>query len=481
MGTYIFIIILLLLGYTFFRAAMVKKPEIPEVDEQTAPEVDVNAVAERLSQAVRKKTVSYPDISKIDWKPYQEFIDLLAKNYPLVHQNLELELVNDYGLIYHFRGSNNSLKPALLISHYDVVPVEKSTLDQWEHPPFDGVIADGFVWGRGTMDMKFHLISSLEAVEMLLKNGFTPQRDIYLAFGQDEETMGERGAATMAALFDERGMEFEFVLDEGGCITEDGFSMLNQPLALIGIAEKGLASVRITVDGTGGHAAMPPRNTAVGTLAKIVTNLEKKQFGLRICKPVRQQFETIGSVLPFYFRILTANLGLFGSVFKRLMAISNVGNAMMRTTTAATMFEGSMAHNVLPPKASAVVNFRLLPGETVEDVVHHIKTAAGNQDVKIEPLMANDPSIVSPIESEGFKRVKDCIYQSFPGVLVTPYLMMAATDSRRYQNVCSNIYRFSPMQIRQSDLDRIHNVNERISLQNIERSVQFFYRLIKDL
>ncbi len=481
MGITIIIILLGLLAVLCFRAATVKKPAVQAASQQALAKIDVEKVGERLSQAIQKKTISNTDLSKIDWQPYQEFIDLLVEKYPGVHKKAERELVNDYGLIYRFKGQNSGLKPALMIAHFDVVPVEQSTADQWEQPPFDGVIADGFIWGRGSMDMKVHLLSTLEAMEMLLADGFTPERDIYLAFGHDEETRGDLGAIAIARLFKERDIEFDFVLDEGGGVIQGAFPMLKKPMATVGIAEKGITSIRITVEGTGGHASMPPKNTAVGALSRIITDLERQQFGLRITGPVKEQFERIGSELPFHFRLLTANLWFFGPLFKRLMAKTPVGNAMMRTTTAATMIEGSMAHNVLPPRASAVVNFRLLPGETVSDILAHIKKVAQPEKVQLDSLMGDDPSLVSPSDSDGFKRIENTIHEVFPDVLVSPYLVMGGTDARRYEIVCRNIYRFSPMLIERADLDRVHNVNERISLDNVKRAVQFFHRLISGL
>lgn len=481
MGIFLLILILVLSTVFCYRAATVKKPAALTSDTASLPDVDAEQVAGRLSQAVQKKTVSSTNLSKIDWKPFGEFVELLVQNYPKVHATAERELVNDYGLIYHFKGQNSDLKPALLIAHFDVVPVEKSTEDQWEHPAFDGVIAEGFVWGRGTMDMKLHLLSTLEAMEMHLAEGFTPQRDIYLAFGHDEETRGELGAIAISRLFEERGIEFDFLLDEGGGVIDGAFPLLKRPMATIGIAEKGITSIRITVDGTGGHASMPPKHTAVGVLSRIITDLERNQFPLRICAPVKVQFERIGTDLPFHYRLLTANLWFFGFLFKRLMSRKPVGNAMMRTTTAATMIEGSMAHNVLPPIASAVVNFRLLPGETLANIIDHIKQIALPDKVELKPLLGDDPSLVSPTDSDGFKQIEQTINAVFPDVLVSPYLVMGGTDARRYEPVCSNIYRFSPMLIDQNDLDRIHNINERISLDNIKRSVQFFHHLIANL
>lgn len=477
----ILILIVAFLGIICLRAAKMKNVVTAPLAKEPLQPVNTDEVAKRLSKAVQKQTISYPDVSRIDWKPYDDFIKFLEESYPLVHQHLKMEKVNDYGLIYHLKGKNPELNPVLLTAHYDVVPVEKSTLDQWEHPPFDGMIADDYVWGRGTMDMKLHLLSTLEALEMHLSEGFLPERDIYLAFGQDEETRGDQGAYSIAKLFEERGIQFDFVLDEGGCITQGALPFLEKPLALIGVAEKGISSVKITVNGTGGHSSMPPQQTAVGALARIISDLEKKQFKLRMCDPVKKQFEKIGQEVSFSLRLLIANLWCFGPLFKRVIAKTEVGNAMMRTTTAATVFEGSMAHNVLAPKASAIVNFRLIPGETVEDIINHIKEIAGDQEIELEPMMQDDPSLISPTDSDGYKRIEKHIDRTFPGVLVSPFLVIGGTDSRRYEKVCPNIYRFSPMQIQKEDAERIHNVNERISLQNIENSVQFFHGLISEL
>lgn len=479
------IILLVLLGglvaFICWRALKAKAPELHSEYKDSLASIDVNQVAEKLSQAIQKVTISYPDTSKVDWTAYVGFIDFIEKTYPLAHQNLEQVKINTHGLVYHLKGQDAGKKPVLLIAHYDVVPVEKSTLDHWEHPPFSGAIADDYVWGRGSMDMKLHLLSILEAVEMHLSKGFKPQRGLYLAFGQDEETKGTLGATAIADYFEKKGLEFDFVLDEGGCVTEEAVARVKKPLALIGIAEKGFASVRITVDSCGGHSSMPPSQTAVGALGRIISDLEDRQFKLRLCIPVRKQFEKIGTEFPFALRLLTANLWLFGRMFMKMMARTNLGNAMMRTTTATTMFEGSMAHNVLAPKASAIVNFRLLPGESIDDVVKHIKKIAGKQTVELELMMSDDPSLISPTNNEGYERIEKVIHQTFPGVLTTPFLVLGGTDSRRYEKVCSNIYRFSPMQVQKNDLDRIHNVNERISFRNIERSVQFFHKLISEI
>ncbi|MBU3914073.1 M20 family peptidase [bacterium] len=464
-----------------FRAARINPIQVLTNQNKTSVKLDVERTIARLSEAVKKPTISYLDLSRIDRAVFQEFITFLVDSYPFVHQNMKRELVNDFSSIYHWKGTDPKLKPVLLLSHIDVVPVEKSTEADWTHPAFSGEVADGFVWGRGTMDMKLHLISIMETAETLLKDGFTPRRDIYFAFGHDEETRGEQGAMAMAKIFVQRGIEFEFVLDEGGVVAEGAFPAIKKPLAMVGIAEKGIASIELTVNGTGGHSSMPPRHTAVGLMSRLITDLENNQMKARVCDPVKKQFERIGTELPFLFRLVTANLWLFGPIIKRFVASNIMLNSMVRTTTAATMMEGSKAHNVLPPKAKAVVNFRLLPGDTMEDLTAHIKKISTLDDLRIDPVIADNPSKVSPTENEAFAMLEETIHQSFPGVLVVPYLVMGATDSRQYENSCGSIYRFSPIQIENSDRDRIHNVNERISLENVERSIRFFHNLMLKL
>lgn len=441
--------------------------------------IDIEKAAKDLSEVVKIKTVSRSDYSTVDWIEFQRLLKFIKDTYPLVHEMLEWETVNEYSLLYKWRGRDGEQKPGLLLGHMDVVPVEEGTEKDWAYPPFGGDIKDGFVWGRGTLDIKIQVVMILEAVEKLLSEGYTPERDIYLAFGHDEEVGGIEGAAHIADLLKSRNIEFEYVLDEGGCVTLNAVPGIIAPVAVLGIAEKGYANIKLIAEDTGGHSSMPPKHTAAGMIGKAISDIEKHQCNLKLTKPVLDMLSFIGPEMSLSKRIIIANLWLFGPLFKKIFSSSPSGNALLRTTTAVTMMEGSMEPNVLPQKASAVVNFRIAPGETGDELLEHIKDVINNPNIRIEPLRLEDPSKVSPVDSWGFKMIERSVYRVFPEAVVAPYLVLAGTDSRKFENVCSNIYRFSPYKLDLSDLKRMHGTNECISFENIERCIRFYFEVLK--
>lgn len=436
--------------------------------------VDRMAAAEHLSRAVQCVTLSSADPEKCDPAPFHEFLRALEEMYPLLHRHCERELINGINPLFRWPGRNSALKPGMIIAHIDVVPVEAGTEGQWAYPPFSGAIAEDFVWGRGSLDIKSHLVGALEAAEILLKKGFTPERDIYFGFGTDEEVRSTSGASRIVEHLRSRNIRLEYVLDEGGCVNRGMLSGVDRPLALVGIGEKGFANVRVSLHGGGGHASMPPKRTALGKLSKLFTDLEERQLPLRMTPPVKAMLKQLAPYMGFGPRYFIANLWLFKPLFMRVFSKTATGNAMLRTTTAVTMARGSQAANVLPPTAEGVINFRIIPGETVETVVEHIRRVAGNQHVECEVLVGDDPSRITGIDTEAYRRLKSCIRGHFPDALALPYLMMAGTDSRKYEEICDNIFRFTPYVLEPEDMERIHGTNERISLDNLERIVSFF-------
>ncbi len=464
----VLIITVLVRAYAFKNGTNAENPGEIEVDEAEAES------AQKLSEAIRLKTVSHIEASLTDWDEFREFHALLERLFPNIHAACEKTVIQDYSLVFRWKGANPSMKPGLITAHMDVVPVEKGTEADWEHPPFSGDIAEGFVWGRGALDTKIHLIASLEAAEQLIGEGFVPDRDIYFAFGHDEEIGGQNGAQNIAKHFREMDIEFEYLLDEGGCITEGVVGEIARPLAMIGIGEKGFNNIKLTFKGEGGHSSMPPRHSALGLAALAISRLEKRQFRLRLIKPFRMFLMKTGPEMGFVNRLVLANLWLFEPLFLKVFSKSRSGNAMLRTTTAATMAEGSIAPNVLPQKASVVVNFRILPGETVEDLLEHIKKALGDIEAEIEPLILENPSTVSSCDSEAYKSIAAITGQLCGDAIVVPYIVLAGTDARKYESVCRNIYRFTPYRINSRDMDRIHSTNERISLKNVNMCVEFF-------
>lgn len=475
---YLFLAGVVLITVLILGRALAFRSRRYSVEPQPGHEIDLALAANRLSGAVQLPTVTHSDSKQADRAPFEQFIRYLEQAYPVAHGALEREIVNGYSLLYRWKGQDESLKPALFSAHIDVVPVEAGTEQDWLYPPFSGAVAEGFVWGRGTLDVKNQIITVLEAIEHLLKQGYTPARDFYLAFGHDEEVGGKEGAVHLAALLQFRGVSFEYVLDEGGCVTLGAMSGVNRPVAVVGIGEKGFANIRLTAESSGGHSSMPPRHTAAGMIGRAVADLEKRQCPARISNYLKEMLAHIGPEMSFGNRIILANLWLFGPLFKSIFISSPTGNALLRTTTAVTILEAGSQPNVLPQKAGAVVNFRIAPGESGRDLLTHIRTVVGEQ-IKVEPLLLNEPSKISPVSAGGFKEIERAVYAVFPEAVAAPYIVMAGTDAVKYEPVCEQIYRFSPYQISADDLGRIHGTNERISLENIERGIRFFIELLK--
>jgi carboxypeptidase PM20D1 len=414
-----------------------------------------------------------------DFAPFEAFIAFLAEAYPLFHKTCALERINGFALVYRWKGSDSSLPPVMLTAHYDVVPVEAGTEGEWTHPGFSGVVAEGRVWGRGTLDIKSQLTAHMEAAEELMRKGFSPRRDFYFVYGQDEEIGGRNGAYKMADYFAEKGIHFEGVLDEGGFAVSNVLKGVSSPLALIGVAEKGFCNYEITLGGAGGHSSMPPVHSALGNAAKLITTIENNPLPPRLTPPVRQMLGNIAGEMGPAVRMIVANLWLFKPLLFRFLSRAPVTNAMIRTTFAATMAKASDAANVLPQKAQAVINVRLLPGDTVAGVEGHFKNLAGDLPISIRTLVPEEPSQVSPAEGAVYRRITDLIAEIYPGVIATPYLVMGGTDARKYYRVCDNVYRFTPILINSEDQRMVHGTNESISTANYGRMILFYHRFIE--
>lgn len=444
--------------------------------------VDEGSVAPRLAQALRFQTVSYEDAGQIRGEEFLALHKYLEQIFPKVHSTLSKELVGDYSLLYTLKGRDEKLKPILLMAHQDVVPVESETLVSWEQPPFEGRITEGYIWGRGAMDDKFALLSIMEAVEMQLGQGFQPQRTIYLAFGHDEEVGGHSGAAKIAELLRERNVELEYVLDEGLAITDGVLPDISKPVALIGIADKGYLSLELSVEVESGHSSMPPPQTAIGVLSAAVSRLEERQMPASIEGVPRQTLEYIGPEMPFGKRLVMANLWLFKPLVQRKLSASPSTNAGIRTTTAATIIDGGLKENVLSSRARAVVNFRPLPGDSIDRVVAHVSTVVNDPRVRVNRFGGsnNEASAVSNINAAGFQIIQRTMRQVFPEALVAPALCVGGTDSEHYAKLTNNIYRFSPLRLRPEDMKRLHGINERTSVKDYGESVKFYYQLISN-
>lgn len=366
------------------------------------------------------------------------------------------------------------------MAHMDVVPVDSASESLWKHPPFSGAVADGFIWGRGAMDDKGSVLGILEAVEHLLNEGFLPERSVYLAFGHDEEIGGHNGAAKIAELLSSRGVELEYVLDEGAILSGiiDGIS---SPVALIGIAEKGYLSIRLSAESAGGHSSIPPADSAIGVLSRALQRIEAAPFPSRLNGPTRQMFEYLGPEMSWPKKLALANLWLFDPLIRRQLARSPLTNAAIRTTVAPTIFSAGIQENVLPTKATAVINLRLMPGETIASALAHVRKAIDDPKVQLTALPVQmEPSAISDIESAGFQLLQRTIGQTIPETIVAPALLVGATDSRHYAGLTKNIFRFLPITLRPEDTKRYHGIDERISIDDYERCIRFYAQLIRN-
>ena len=452
-----------------------------EVEPVPLLQVDAEAAALHLGQALSLRTISYQDPSDFDPAPYLAFQRFLAATYPRMHQGLTLEVVNSYSLLYTWAGSEPDLAPLLILSHMDVVPVDPATLADWEQPPFSGALADGYVWGRGARDDKGGLMGIVEAVEHLLEAGFQPRRTIYIAFGHDEEIGGREGAVLMAGMLEERGVKPVFLLDEGGYISHGTIAGVEPAVAMLGVAEKGYFTVELSVRTAGGHSSRPPDHTGLGILSQAAVRLEESQFSASIQSPIREKYAALAPYMPFSKQLLLANQWLFGGRLKKQFLADPLTAASIRTTTAITMARGSSKENILPVVASMIVNFRILPGQTSADVLEHIDAVVDDPRVMVTQLgFVSEPSPVSDLDGDIYRTIVNSIREVFPEVVVIPNLVHGATDSRHYVALTDDIYRFYPIWAGPGDAQRLHGTNERMGVENFVQVIQFYGRLLEN-
>lgn len=431
----------------------------------------------RLSQAVTFKTISLGEGLPVDTSAFIAFHTFLERSYPLVHSTLKKETVSNLSLLYRWEGKNTSLKPFILTAHMDVVPSGDSSL--WQQPPFAGVIDDEFIWGRGTLDDKIAVIAILEAAEKLIAGGFQPERTVFFAFGHDEEINGIKGAYSIASLLKERGIKAEFVLDEGLAVTNGMVPMIDKPVATVGTSEKGYLTVKMEVQMEGGHSSTPAKETAIDVLSSAVDKVKLNPMNSKISGPVSDFMDYAGPEMPFYAKAIFANRWLFKNVILNIYEGTPAGNAAVRTTIVPTIIKGGVKENVVPLSAEALLNCRILPGETIDDIINHITVVVDDSRVRITPAGRHiTASPVSSVDSFGFKTIAKSISQVYPEAIVSPMIMLGASDAKHYKDVSADIYRFLPVNVTREDLARIHGLNERIARDDFKKSIGFYYRLI---
>ncbi|MBW2941989.1 M20 family peptidase [Zhongshania aquimaris] len=452
--------------------------EQPNVDALAPITWDEARAMESLAGAIRIPTISEGDGRPLNTDAFTAFHQYLATRYPRVFSELDVEVIAGHSLLLRWAGTG-SQSPILFLAHQDVVPVIPGSESSWRYPPFAGTVADGFIWGRGALDDKGSLISILESAERLLSEGFVPARTIYLAFGHDEEIGGE-GAKEIAAALAQRNERLGFLLDEGGFVTKGLMPGVEGRVALVGPAEKGYVSLKISAQGEGGHASMPPTHTALGRVAKAIARLEENPFPADLSF-TRDTLQALGSKAPFIQRLVFANLWLLEPLAENMMSQIPAANAGIRTTTAATMMSASVKDNVLPLSATAVVNFRILPGDTVESVTAYVNRVIDDPQITVSPYsdFANNPSKVAPVDSGGYRVLSEVIRQRRPDTAVAPRLVVGATDARHFEAIADASYRFLGLEVGPEELAGMHGSNERVSVESFMDAVHIYYRLMQ--
>jgi carboxypeptidase PM20D1 len=469
----ILLIILVPLLVAVVHAALIKAKPSDARPLPVSPEARERA-GEVLSDMVRCPTISHVEAS--DLPPFFELHKVLEKHFPLLHSELEKEVL-DGGLMFHWKGKNDSLDPILLIAHQDVVPADPQG---WKYPPFDGVVADGCVWGRGSFDCKSTIYAVMEGVEQLLREGFEPESDVWLAFATNEENSGD-SAYNMSRLFKERGIHFRLVLDEGGAILQEALPGMDRPFAMVGVCEKGSMDLRFHAAGRGGHSSTPPRNNPLARLARFVSSVEnKKPFRKELSHEVRSMMQRTAPYLPFPMRFMFGNLWLTAPLLKLVMPkVSPFGEAIMSTTCVFTMAQGSDTANVIPSSASVTANLRPIGHQPCQASIEALRPLAEKNDLEIEVLMQRDPSPISNIDDPRYVMLEQVIRQSFPDCGTAPYVVMAGTDSRHYTIVSDMVLRFQPIRVSDEELAAMHGINERVSLDALVEGSGFISRLIQ--
>jgi carboxypeptidase PM20D1 len=459
------------------------RKESRQIDVPPVPHVAIDrmAAAQRLADAVKIRTVTHDDQPDSAAAEFLRLHAHLTQSFPRIHRTLTREVIGGYSLLYTWPGSDPGAKPIMLMAHQDVVPIAQGTEKDWLVDPFGGTIKDGFVWGRGSWDDKGNLLAILEAVEQLIAQGFQPRQTVYIVAGHDEESGGQRGAKQIAQLLASRSVRLDFVMDEGTLITDGIMKGLAPPVALIGVAEKGMMTLSLATHDEPGHASMPPRETAIGMLSDALARLERQQMPAAIGGVAAEMFDALAPEMQGASRVMLSNLWLFGPLVKRELEKSKGSNAFTRTTTALTVVRSGNKVNVVPAHAEAFVNFRLLPGDTQADVIAHTHQVIANPAVKVALTgAASEASPVASTRSASFRLMNKTIREIFPGTVVAPGLMVAATDSRHMLPIADHVYRFSPVRVTDSDLSRFHGTNERLSIANYAEMIAFYHRLISE-
>ena len=469
------LLVIILMGIVFFNTLRTKPwPSHKALEMEALPD---SAIV-HMSQAIQIATISPEDTTHIDTVHFDQFRTFLEKAYPLVHQHLTRTLIKNYSYVFEWKGTDSSLLPFILMGHYDVVPVEASAVKLWTAKPFGGEVKDSIIWGRGSVDDKSNVISILEATEALLQKGFTPKRTILLCFGHNEESTGT-GAIEIVKYLKSKNIKADLVLDEGGEISTDKIKDVKRPIAMIGVAEKGYVTFELSVEKTGGHSSIPAKETAIDIVTKALYKLRNKPTPSSLQTPVREFLaRSSGSSETFVNKLAMSNLWLFQFAVKKILSYTPEGDAMQRTTIVPTILESGVRENVIPTNARAVVNSRIITGETTKQVQDFIVNAIDDERVKIKIIgdFNTEPSAATDINSPAFKMMEEAVYKTVDDAIPVPFIMLGATDSRVYREISNGVVNFAPL----VDSKGYHGIDERLPIKDFQRFFNFITIIIKE-
>lgn len=452
----------------------------PPLDKSLPFNIDETLATTHLSQAIQYQTIS-KKMTTVDTSPaFIKFHQFIKNTYPLVFKNLKKTRFGEHGLLLIWKGSEDKLKPIMFVAHQDVVPIAPSSTQNWTHPPFSGAIDNGYIWGRGSLDDKDNLISILEASELLLKQDYQPKQTFYFLFNDTEESGGFQ-LTTLANTLSAEKISFDYILDEGGEIVEHLLPGIESPIAFLSISEKGVMNVKLTAHTKGGHSSIPPQKTAIGILSKAISDLRLQKVPVRMSLANKTMLMELAQHMPFSQRFFIANMWLFEGLLKNILTQKDSMNALLRTTTAPTIIQGGNAANVLPSSASAVINFRIVPGDTADSVMKHIQSVINNPNINIQLIdSAQEPVQTSSITSSGYRNIARITHQlSKNNVIILPGITIGATDSRHFRHITSNIYRFNFIKAPIREFENMHGTNERITIDNFIANIHFYYLLLQ--
>lgn len=471
-------LIIILTGVILVNTILYHSVQI-EVEPLVNNPVHRDNAVKKLSGAVNIPTISHTDAADFDTTAFEEFIRYVRSQFPNLHHELDFERISGYSLLYRWEGADTTLAPVMLTGHYDVVPPGDTT--RWQYPPFSGRVAEGYIWGRGTMDDKVGVIGIMDAVETLLEEEFQPQRTLWLAFGHDEEIGGNEGAAVIADTLKARGITPRFVADEGMMIADGLIPGVEQPVALISVSEKGYLSTGLTAHAEGGHSSMPPKKTAIGSVSRAVASLEENPFPTRLTPPVEAMFSFLGPEMSFWMKMMFANRWLFDPVLEWQLGDNSTTGPLVRTTTAPTIFRAGEKDNMLPDRAEAIVNFRILHGDSIASVMTHVKDLVEDTTVGVSQVgSSSEPRPMASINGPEFELIHTTVKQIYPDILVSPSLLIGGSDGRHYAQLTPDVYSFNPFVVAEEDIARYHGSNERIGMDEYHKVVFYYYQLIRN-